>query len=120
MSLSHALALAVAAAVIAPVAPEPVFAQDGAQDIVVTAPRHGKRSSSGEPLETVTHATRVKISDLDLASPAGKQELDTRLHKAAQTSCRWLDAHYPVVDKESDCENAAVADAKTRVPGGGS
>lgn len=119
MSLSHALILAVAAAVLAPVAPEPVLAQDGAQDIVVTAPRHGKRSPSGEPIETVAHSTRVKIGDLDLSSRAGQQQADARIRKAAQTSCRWLDAHYPVVDKESDCEGAAVADAKSRLPGGG-
>jgi UrcA family protein len=119
MSYSHALACAIAAALIVPAAP-PVFAQDSSQDIVVTAPRHGKRSPSGEPTETVSHSTRVKVGDLDLSTPGGQQTLDERIRTAAQASCRWLDVHYPVVDREDDCESAAIADAKRRAKGGAS
>jgi UrcA family protein len=113
MNISHALLWMAVAAV-----PVPTLAQDSSGEIVVTAPRHGKRDASGTPTETVSHATKVKYGDLDLSTPGGRQTLDARLAKAAQTSCRWLDAHYPVVDRENDCETAALADAKSRLPAG--
>lgn len=114
MSLSRPFALVLALALAAPTA-APVLAQDQDTDsIVVTAPRHGKRNASNQPIETVTHSTRVSTAGLDLSSPAGIQALESRVHVAAKASCKWLDDNYPVVDDEGDCEAAAVSDAMRR------
>ncbi len=91
-----------------------VAAQDSSNEIVVTAPRHGQRTSSGTPIETVSHSTRVSTAGLDISTDAGLTALQPRIRAAAKKSCEWLDQHYPVIDDEADCEESATRAAMAR------
>ncbi len=108
MTLAHRIAWCVAGSLLVPAA---VLAQsqDDRNSITVTAPRHG--GGPGDMTETVSHSIKVNVADLNLATPAGISAAETRFRAAAQKSCNWLDAHYPVVDSSTDCVREAVGRA---------
>lgn len=113
MPYSRPLAFVLAASLAIPLTPA-AAQQDDPNTITVNAPRHGPRAIDGEATETVTHSTKVSLSGIDLSTPGGLAALETKVRAAAKKSCSWLDLHYPVVDKESDCERSATDDAMAR------
>lgn len=114
--LRSPLALGAAACALAvPLAPAAWSqSQDDSGSITVTAPRSGKWSPDGTATETVAHSIRINISDLDLRTPTGLSAAEARIRQAAKRSCDWLDANYPVVDSDKECERSTVDAAMTR------
>ena len=86
----------------------------------VEAPRARQtgRSSIGAPIETLTAQSTVYIDDLNLATAAGRSELDKRVSMAADHACKWLDEVYPMTassDTSSDCRRDAVKSAQAQI-----
>lgn len=111
MNGTRMLAAVIAVSLAAPLAPAAI-----AQDITVTAPRHGKRSSTtGAPIETVSHSVVVSTAGLDLSTPGGMAEAEKRIRAAAQSSCSWLDRNYAsLTDDAGSCVKAASDEALAR------
>lgn len=93
----------------------PIAPMAYAQDITVTAPRHGKRDpATGAPIETVTHSVTVSTAGLDLATDSGLRTAEGRVRQAAVGACRWLDQHYTTVADSRNCVKEATDDAMAR------
>ena len=100
------------------------FAQpeDGASraSITVMAPREEQvgRTSSGGKIRELTAQSVVYIDDLDLHTPAGRDELKARIKAAAEDTCKWLDGIYPLdtpVDEPHSCVHRAVMGTQSQV-----
>lgn len=115
--LALLLALAAAPLVAQEAAPAP---PDDDAEIVVEAPRSvpapppppGERSTTtGAPLMVLTLRMPVLYGDLDLASPADRARLDTRIRNVAVAACAALDRAWPLTS-DPDCARAAAANAQ--------
>lgn len=102
---------------------QPAYSDNGATvgGLVVTAPRHYERTYSGLPIERLTAARVVNISDLDLSTGWGVHELHARVVRAAADACDQLDSawtmgFYPVNGNDADCQARAVDHAMRAAP----
>jgi UrcA family protein len=79
--------------------------------------KHVGMSYTGIPIEQVSLSRQVGFRDLDLASPAGKSELDKRIKVVAKEACNQLRTLYPLEQWDTDnrsCVADAVQGAKTQ------
>ena len=91
-------------------------AERAAITVVVPRPRQTDRTYTGVPIETLTAQSIVYIDDLDLATPAGKSELENRVKTAAKNACDWLDELYPLAEPDTaQCVSEAVKTAKPQM-----
>jgi UrcA family protein len=101
----------------------PANASDYASDtsatvggLTVTAPRRVERTRDGAEVVVASAQRVVDISDLDLSSRGGRNELRMRVENAATDACNQLDTTlglYPV-DSDSDCWRHAVDGAMSQ------
>ena len=119
--MRHTFLAASAALIGAAILPvQPAIAQAGMTErpsITVLAPRArqtGRDTATGAPVETLTAQSIVYTDDLNLATEAGREQLDERIEVAAREACEWLDEVYPLSTAMSgtttyDCVSDAVA-----------
>jgi UrcA family protein len=70
----------------------------------------------GSIMTKISLSYGVSYQDLDLATPAGKDELSARVRQAAMDACDELDRQYPFAEpKGLRCVEAAVDSAKDQV-----
>ena len=84
------------------------------EDLTVrAAPRSlGRSSTTGAPIRLVSVSRVVTYRDLDLATPWGARELESRIKQAARSACREIDVFHPIATSDSPpCYRAAVEDA---------
>jgi UrcA family protein len=67
-------------------------------------------SYTGIPIEEVSLTRHVGFSDLDLKTPAGKDELDKRIKTVAKEACEQIKKLYPLEQWDTDTRSC-VADA---------
>lgn len=104
---------------------QPALAQGASErpSITVLAPRArqtGRDSATGAPIETLTAQSIVYTDDLNLATEAGRDQLDERIEVAAREACEWLDEVYPMSPTMTgttagDCVSEAVARTSDQV-----
>ena len=76
------------------------------------------KSSIGADIREVSLSYRVNVADLDLASSAGKAELEKRVKATASAACKELrrfEFGDPVSPDETTCVKKAVDEAMARV-----
>lgn len=126
LALRHRIAGAACAALglaltAAPTLAQPAYDDTTVGEMTVYAPPNLGRSGIGARIERYTSQRVVLISDLDLATPWGRDALRGRIEAAAWDACGELDAiHSPLdlnhiaLDPSRDCVTAAVRDATRR------
>jgi UrcA family protein len=74
------------------------------------------KNSTGIPIQDVSLTMTVKYGDLDVATPAGKASLETRVTSAARKACAEINRLYPLGSpSEVDCVRKAVKEAMAQV-----
>ena len=90
-----------------------------ARDILVTGPgeRVADRTEFGAEVVEYTASLPVNVRDLDLASSAGWDAMQSRLATASRAACSAIDDRIPVDLRQErrECEKAAYRDAIARV-----
>jgi len=91
-----------------------------ADEVTVTGSRFQETSVginyTGIPIKDVSLSETVSVADLDLASSAGKAELDRRILAAARTACREIKGMYPVSQPEGNaCARTAARRSMSRL-----
>lgn len=90
-----------------------------ARDILVTGPaeRVVDRTDFGAEVVEYTAASTVNVGDLDLASTAGWDVMESRLATASRVACDAIDERIPVNLRQGrrECEKAAYRGAIARV-----
>jgi UrcA family protein len=59
-------------------------------------------SCAGIPIEEVSLSRHVGFSDLNLKTPAGKDELDKRIKAVAKEACEQIKKLYPLEQRDTD------------------
>ena len=113
--MSRLLAIAVAICCVGS-----AYAVDPLDQVTVTASRVAKervaQTSFGVPVYEISMSYRVSYSDLDLRTPAGTDELEKRVEKAAQEACASIDRQYPKSEPSgAACAKVAVEEAMIQV-----
>jgi UrcA family protein len=67
-------------------------------------------TNTGIPIEQVSLSRHVGFRDLDLTTPAGKEELDKRIKAVAKEACEQIEKLYPLEQWETDTRTC-IADA---------
>ena len=110
--MSRLLAIAVAICCVGS-----AYAVEPLDQVTVTASRVAKervaQTSFGVPVYEISMSYRVSYSDLDLRTPAGTDELEKRVEKAA---CASIDRQYPKSEPSgAACAKVAVEEAMIQV-----
>ena len=94
------------------------------EEVVVVAPHivHKKTlmgTNFRMPVYMITVTRTVSYADLDLSTPSGAMELQTRVDDAAKAACAELDRkypalRYPLVGDATHCVEVASKDGQTR------
>lgn len=105
-----------------PAASAQPVATDATGSITVLAPRvrqTGRSPTTGAPIETLTSQSIVNVADLNLRTPAGRDELAARISAAAGRACDWLNEVYPsgptTTPPDSECRAEAIKRAQSQV-----
>ncbi len=113
LSTGRRVSLAVAAAAVA--VAYGASAAEPATEVIVEAPKvvrsHERVSALGAPVQVSSIRYRVSYGDLNLATPAGAQLLEKRIHEAAVQACKDLDAIIapgPPTQDNPPCVKSAV------------
>jgi UrcA family protein len=77
---------------------DPYYPSDTTVGEIVVAPRYLPRSAIGAPIREYYAQRVVSYSDLDLATPWGRDTLRMRVRAAARDACDELDRLHPVND----------------------
>ena len=84
--------------------------------VTVTAPRTIEQNRDGVTSQVVTMSVHVPYGDLDLHTPQGLAELDSRVKKAATYVCTRLSGLYPNgYPDDIGCEKEAVSGAQPQL-----
>ena len=79
----------------------------------------GRSPTTGAPIETLTSQSIVNVADLNLRTPAGRDELAARISAAAGRACDWLDEVYPAspttTPPTAECRSEAIKRAQSQV-----
>jgi UrcA family protein len=89
------------------------LAQEPEAEFVVSSSRASglvRGSLPGAPVEVISISQRVSYADLNLASTAGAQAMETRVRNTARTLCEKLDQKYPLSGVEVEtCVRSTVS-----------
>lgn len=91
-----------------------------ADEVTVTGSRFQETpvgiNYTGVPIKDVSLSATVSVADLDLASSAGRAELDRRILAAARTACSEIKGMYPVSQPEGNaCARQAADKSMSRL-----
>ena len=84
--------------------------------VTITAPRVVEKNRDGVTGSEITMSVRVPYGDLNLHTPQGAAELDTRVSKAATYVCTRLSSMYPQgYPDDIGCEKQAIFGAGPQI-----